>query len=71
MPGNKRRGQGYKRINMIKRKIRKSDEKSDLLKKNIKSNKETQEMRKKLIDNLDDQKDLNEFRQKGLRTILS
>ena len=59
------------RIELLKEKIKESDARSDLLKKNIKSKKETQEIRKKLIDNLEDQKDLNEFKRKGLRTILS
>ena len=71
MPESKRRGQGYLRRNKLKKKIRESDEKSELLKKNIKAKKETQEKRKKLIDNLEDQKDLNEFKRKGIRTVLS
>ena len=71
MPGDKRPGQGYLRKNRLKRKIRESDEKSKLLKKNIKSKKETQEIRKKLIDNLEDQKDLNQFKHRGIRTVLS
>ena len=71
MPESKRPGQGYLRKNRLKRKIRESDEKSKLLKKNIKSKKETQEIRKKLIDNLEDQKDLNQFKGSGIRTVLS
>ena len=71
MPGNKRRGQGYKRINQLRRKIRESGERSDKLNQTLKLKKDNLGIRKKLIDNLEDQKDLNEFKRKGLKTILS
>lgn len=71
MPGDKRSGQGYLRRNKLRKKIRESDEKTELLKKNIKAKKESQDTRQKLIDNLEDQKQLDEFKRKGIRTILS
>ena len=71
MPGDKRRGQGYLRRNKLRKKIRESDERSEMLKKNIKAKKESEAIRKKLIDNLEDQKDLNEFKRKGIKTVLS